>query len=279
MRKTLTLLAALLLAAAAPAADPKIVGADQPVPLGELVSLSVTPPDDPKTPNPVVTVKYDWSVFEWDAKKKDFVPKRVKVDLDGGICFGAGIVEKKLLVHCAVTVITPVKDKDGKVTDIKTNTFLLSATVTIGDGGPAGPAGPPPTPPDVTPPDVPRPPPAPPEADPTFDGKWGPLSKLVWKAAKDIDPAARRKAKDLAAAFRKTADQIKAGALKGQKAILAAAKQADDAALGDQADSWDPVSEALADALLKLANAGQLAADADFESAFRAVADGLEKVK
>lgn len=271
------LAAALLFAAAASGADPKIVGADQPVPLGELVSLSVTPPEaDGKGHSPVVTVKYDWSVFEWNKDKKDFVPKRVKVDLDGGVCFGAGIVEKKLLVHCAVTTTYPVKDKDGKVTGLKADTSLLTATVTIGDGTPPKadpPVGPPP---DATPPDVPKPPPAAPNFG---DGKWAPVSELVWKAAKNVPANARPAAKALATAFRKTADDIKAKKLAGQAAILAATRDANTEALGKDKDAWDPVSEALSEALFKLAQAGELATDSDYEEAFRAVAAGLDQVK
>jgi hypothetical protein len=269
MRKLLCVIALCLFASAASAADPKIVGAEQPVPLGELVSLSVTPPEDNKGPSPAVSVKYDWSVFEWDKKKGTFAPKRVKVDLDGGVCFGAGIVAKKVLVHCAVTSTYAVKDKDGKVTALKADTFLLSAVVTIGDAEP--------TPPDAPP--APTPDPTPADAEPDFGtGKWAPMSKLAWKATKNVDPAARAAAKALAASFRNTAGQI-GTTLKGQKAILAAAVASNDAALGDTKESWKPWSDSLSDALLKLANAGQLANDSDLQAALTAVADGLDKVK
>jgi hypothetical protein len=265
MRKTILVISAFLLTvAAAPAADPRIVGAEQPVPLGELVTLSVPPPEKK---DGLTQVTYDWSVVEWDGNKKNFVPKRVKADAEGNVFFGAGIVAKKVLAHVAVTYVYQVKDKDGKVTSLKTDTLLLSAVVTIGDGSPDGP---PPPPPDD---------PKPADTEPDFGaGKWAPLSKLAWKSAKGVDPSARPAAKALAAAFRGVAGKVGKD-LKGPKAILAAAVQANDAALGDAKDGWKTWSDSLSDALYKLANAGQLVTDADYQAAFSAVADGLDKVK
>ena len=100
-----------------------IVGAEQPIPLGELVDLSISPIKD-KVPN-LDKVVVSWKIYDGDSEKKF----RSSGD---GIFFGAGIKSKKLLVLASVSYLYKVKEGD-KITDADIKNVLLSATLQIGD--------------------------------------------------------------------------------------------------------------------------------------------------
>lgn len=153
-------LALLALAAPGRAAEPDkfplpkvaVLGAADPVPLGELVALSLSPPED--APPTLAATSVQWKVFDYDPKG-GVVEKRVRTDADGWVLFGAGVKDKKMLVVASVTHLYLVKDGD-RVLEAATRTQLLVAQLTIGV--------PPPVPPGPTPPGPepgPTPPPGP----------------------------------------------------------------------------------------------------------------------
>jgi hypothetical protein len=164
MRFALPFLTLLLLALPAWATpqvpEQKIVGAEAPLPLGDMADLSVTPPGD--VPGLLGTT-YEWKLFDLVVGKDGLVEpvaKKFKSDHKGGIFFGTGIAPKRMLAVVAVTHLFEA-DKDGKKTVIA-KTVELWAKVTVGSDSPAPPPAPTPTP---TP--IPQPTPGPVDPTPT----------------------------------------------------------------------------------------------------------------
>lgn len=112
--------------------EQKITGAERPVPRGELVDLSVTPPGKVEG---LVAVVYTWTVL--DDGPGGLQVKKVRVAADG-VFFGSGVKDKKLFVVCVVSYLFKV----GDVHEVKT--ARLTAVVTVGDEqpGPVDPVGP-----------------------------------------------------------------------------------------------------------------------------------------
>jgi hypothetical protein len=237
--------------ASAAAADPvaptqKILGAADPVPLGELVTLAVSPPGD--APG-LLRSSYEWKVFDGGAEKN------LAVDAAGKVFFGAGVKPRKLLVVVAAAHL--FRD-DAAPQKVAVKTVILTAVVTIGE-------------PDAPPPPQPAPPAVP-------DGELG-LTRAAYDAAQALPPAARGAAGQFAANFEAVAGQARDGKVKGG-AILAAL-----AALNDKvierlpADAWTPFFTAVEAKLVGLAQAGRLAADADYAQALAEIAAALRAVR
>jgi hypothetical protein len=96
-----SLLATILISSSSLATDfvvpqQKIVGAEAPVPLGELVDLTVSPIKDP--PKHFVSCSVAWKVFDGDKEK------RVR-EYQDGIFFGAGVVPKRMTALVAITYL------------------------------------------------------------------------------------------------------------------------------------------------------------------------------
>ncbi len=257
--------ALLLLCGLAGATDfvaPKqtIVGAEEPVALGELVTLSLSAADKTASLSQVAVA---WKVFDGEQEK------RFAVDAEGKVFFGAGIRARKLLAVASVTYLFVVKDGD-KITEVGTRTVILTARVVIGE-------------PDAPPPDVK--PPAPPAPKPDSggeelkDGKFK-LSKFARDGAAGKVAAAGRAdgARALAASFRKVAKTIAAGELTDVADILKETKKSNDAALGQSSAAWAGFAEALQEKLLALFEAGTLQTTADFATGWEELALGLDKV-
>jgi hypothetical protein len=255
-RPVLAALALLLIGSFATAADfvvpqQKIVGAETPVALGELVTLSVTQPD--KVPN-LASTSYAWKIFDGTVEKK------FAVDANGNVFFGAGLKPKQLLAVVSITHVFLVKDGD-KVKQVATKTVLQTTKVTIGDGQPE--PGPQPQP------------------DPTFPAGKYQLGQFSWETARDkVNPTGRAAvAKAMATSFRNVVKSIQAGDLKDAGSILKATKQSNDAALGNSSAAWDQFGEALQERLLSLFQAGSLKNTDDFVTAWTEISLGLDAVK
>jgi len=74
--------------------EQKIVGAELPIPLGELVDLSISPVQS--APKFLVSTTYAWKVFD------GYAEKRIR-NYENGVFFGSGIQAKKLKVIVAIT--------------------------------------------------------------------------------------------------------------------------------------------------------------------------------
>jgi hypothetical protein len=240
-----------------------IVGAENPIPLGELVDLTVSPVE--KSPQYLQSTSYVWKVFEHGKEKR-------AREYDGGIFFGAGIKARKLLVECAVTYLYLVKDGDGKVTDVATRTVILSTVVQIGEPGP-------------TPPEPGPNPPAPPlPPTPLPDGQFK-LAQTAFDLAnqKITDPAVRPKAaKVVAQAMRGIASAVAAGTITTPEDVLKQTKQTQQSQLkqaGVDLNAVDAFGAALQDAVYGLYQQKKLNTAADFGAAWNEIATGLEKVQ
>lgn len=106
--------------------EQKIVGAEKPIELGELVSLKLSKAESEYLDKASV----DWTVYE--SKDGSYVKKNFQVVQDG-VFFGAGIKPKKLLVIASVSYFFVLKDKDGKITSYDIKTKTLSTELQIGD--------------------------------------------------------------------------------------------------------------------------------------------------
>ncbi len=248
--------------------DQHVVGAESPVALGELVSLSVSPFKD--KPAGYLSSAYSWTVLSVDAG--GLTEKKFREDATGReIFFGSGVTPRKLYVQCVATHLYATKTGD-KVSDIAVRTVKLTATVTIGGGEPVPAPIPVPAPTPVPPP----PPPPEPDKEPSFaDGKYQ-LSKAAYKWAKD-KVTDRTGARALAGSLRDVASR--AASLKDASSILKATKASNEAALGDGLKAWDGWFALLQDRLFELSEAGKLETPEDFAAAWAELAAGLDKVK
>jgi hypothetical protein len=240
-----------------------IQGADKPIPLGELVDLSVSTID--KAPEFYVKSSYTWRVLDYDAAAGKFVAKHVR-ETDNGIFFGAGVLPKRLYAECVATHLYLVKDKDGKAVEVATKTVFLTAEVTIGEPGPAPGPGPGPTPDPVLP-----------------DGKYK-LAKFVYRASIKVksDAVRPKAAAALAASYRGVASAISAGAVKDVKEALTKVTDSNRSALssvGADKAAWEPVFTALQDQVYDLYTKKQINTPADFAVVFNEIAEGFAAVK
>ena len=238
-----------------------IVGAENPIALGELVDLSLSPIE----PKPANLVQYtvSWQVFDGG------VPKRVRSSGDG-IFFGAGVQSKKLLVIAAVSYLFVVKDGD-KITDAQVRNVLLTTELQIGQ--PEPPPGP-----------GPRPGPGPsPVPTPTLpEGRFG-LAKTMYDLAVSKGPANKGKAATImAASFDSMASAVAAGAYKTTEAILKATREANNTALaqaGIEIAEWDAFGEEMQKILYEMHKNKKLASPEDYSDAWKEIATGLRAVK
>lgn len=245
------LLTALPLRADFAVPDQKITGAEQPVPLGELVALEVSPVKGPVPDLASTTVA--WKVFDGTSEKK------FAVDAQGRVFFGAGLVSKKLLAVAAVTHVYITADKK-----VASRTVLLTAEVAIGDGRPA-----------------PNPNPTPPPGDqePEFEGDQLGLAQLSYRSALKVPAPARKRSAALAGSFTDVLGQIKAGKLSGREKILKATFESNRKALGTDLDAWEGFGKELQKKLFDLARSGQLKSDQDYVGAWQAISVGLAAVQ
>ena len=229
----------------------KIVGAESPVPLGELVDLTVSPIKDP--PKHFVSCSIAWKVFDGDKEK------RVR-EYQDGIFFGAGVVPKRMTALAAITYLYVVKEGD-KTTEIVTKTVIISSPVIIGeDLGPA-------------------PDPAAPE--PSFpEGRYN-LQKTAYSLAMGKVPAATRKgsATAVAKSFESMASAVAAGAVKEVDDLLKKTAESNRAAVGANKAAWEPFFKEIQDTLYSLYEGKQMVTATDFAEAWREVAAGLKSVK
>lgn len=271
MRKILLSLAFLLITSFACATDftvpdQKITGADNPVPVGEAIELSVNGVKD--KPVNYVSSSYVWKVYCLPEGKEKVEKVRSFEDKDGsqGIFFGGGITSKSFLVNCYVTHLYAVKAPDGKVTEVATRNLVLSVKVLYGD------------------PSNPKPPDVPPDS-PTFnDGKYK-LEKFSYDNFMSVNAAVRSQAASiLSTSFTGTASMVKAGVLKTPQEALKKALENNQNALNG-AKPPVPLAEldkfvtALQDQIYSLYQSKQLKTVDDYATAFNEIAAGLKKIK
>ncbi len=243
--------------------DQKIVGAEAPIPLGELVDLSVSSIKSP--PQYLVETTYTWKVLD------GYTEKRVRT-YDGGVFFGAGIQPKRLKALVAVTYLYAVKEQD-KITETAARTAFLSTDVLIGDEAPPAPE--------------PNPNPNPnPEPEPNFpEGKYN-LSSFIYNLTKTkINLSKSDKAKQanaLAKSFEGIAAAIAAGTIDDQEDILKKTAEANRSAIqavgGDRA-KWEPVFTEIQEKLFGLYKDNKMTTKQDFASAWREIATGFKAFK
>ena len=231
----------------------KILGAETPVPLGELVDLTVSPIKDP--PKHFISCSVAWKVFDGDKEK------RVR-EYQDGIFFGAGVVPKRMTALVAITYLYAVKEGD-KTTEITTRTVIISTPVIIGeDPGPS-----------------PVPDPSAPE--PSFPEARYNLHKKAYSLAMSKVPAATRKgsAAAVAKSFESMASAVAAGAVKEVDDLLKKTAESNRAAVGANKAAWEPFFKEMQDTLYSLYEDKQMVTAADFAEAWREVAAGLKAVK
>jgi hypothetical protein len=251
-----SLLAAILISSSSLATDfvvpqQKIVGAEAPVPLGELVDLTVSPIKD--SPKHFVSYSIAWKVFDGDKEK------RVR-EYQDGIFFGAGVVPKRMTALVAITYLYVVKEGD-KAAEIATKTVIISSPVIIGED-------PGPTPDPVAP-------------EPSFPEARYNLNKKAYSLAMSKVPAAIRKgsATAVAKSFESIASAVAAGAIMEVDDLLKKTTESNRAAVGANKAAWEPFFKEMQDTLYSLYESKQMVTASDFAEAWREVATGLKAIK
>lgn len=270
MRKALLTLSFLFLSALTAFGQDKyvlpkqsIVGADKPVPLGELVDLDLSPIEN--RPANLASVSVDWRVFEGNT------PKRVRQQ-GGGIFFGAGVEPKKMLVIAAVSYLYLEKEGD-KIKDAQVRSQLLTTELQIGQSEPK-PGPNPPTPPGPDP--VPNPTPNLP------NGRFGLAKTTYLHAVTKVKEPRAKAAQVLAESFESVASAVAAGAYKTGDQILTATKEANNAALATvnlDPNPWEDFGAELQKTLYELYKSKKIATAEDYADAWREIATGLKAIK
>lgn len=267
LRKIMVLVVAVL--ATAPACfaadyvvpDQQIVGATTPVPIGDVVELSISPIKTP--PANLTASSYEWTVIDSDGKEASFHR------CENLIYFGTGTKPKKVRAFVAATYLYLSK-KGDQITDVGVRTMLLTAEVMIGDPQPQ---------PDPNPPPAPLP-----------DGRFG-LAKKCRDMAMAKVPAgdSRTKGADaLAKSMRGVVSAIDSKAFESQNEVLKQTITANVNAIavaGVPRDDWIPFFTELKSELVKqsVKNVDGKAQWAwsveDFKDGLNEIATGLEAVK
>jgi len=235
--------------------EQKIVGAELPIPLGELVDLSISPIQS--APKFLVSTTYSWKVFD------GYAEKRIR-NYENGVFFGSGIQAKKLKVIVAITHLYVVKDNE-KLLEAATRTNFISTDVFIGEEEPSTPIEP--------------------EVEPEFGESKYQLSKFVYDGVKSINLSKSDRAKQCAAiasSFDGIAAAIAAGTIATLEDILKKTAESNKFALtksgGDRA-KWEPLFAEIQENLFNLYKTNQMQTKEDFSIAWREISSGLKLVK
>ena len=235
--------------------EQKIVGAEVPIPLGELVDLSISPIQS--SPKFLISTTYSWKVFD------GYAEKRIR-NYENGVFFGSGIQVKKLKVIVAITHLYVVKDNE-KLLEAATRTNFISTDVFIGEPEPD------------TPPE--------PEIEPEFEESKYELSKFVYNGVKNIKLSKSDKIKQCAAiatSFDGIAAAIAAGTIATLEDILKKTAESNKFALtksgGDRA-KWEPLFTEIQEKLFDLYKTSKMQTKEDFAGAWREISSGLKLVK
>lgn len=235
--------------------EQKIVGAELPIPLGELVDLSISPIQSP--PKFLVSTTYAWKVFD------GYTEKRIR-NYENGIFFGSGIQTKKLKVIVSVTHLYIVKDNE-KLLEAAIRTNFISTDVFIGEEDPAAPEEP--------------------EVEPEFGESKYQLSKFVYDGVKNIKLSKSDKIKQcnaIASSFDGIAAAIAAGTITTLEDILKKTAESNKFALtksgGDRA-KWETLFTEIQEKLFDLYKTSKMQTKEDFAGAWREISFGLKLVK
>lgn len=233
---------------------PKITinGAEQAIPIGELVQLSVSLDSKPKDFH---SVSYTWTVLP---------KKSVIVWPDGTrIIFGTGTQTQNFTVILTASFVYTVKEGE-KITEVAQRSTTSTATVQIQGG--STPPGPGPGPVDPINP----------------DGGLTGLSKqafdwvgLVSRTGTYTDDKVKADAKKLATSFNNIAAAIAAGTYPDVQAILKASKESNDAAIENR-NEWLPWFTKMSEHLQQAYSNGTTRTPQQFASAWREITKGLE---
>ncbi len=243
----------------------KITGAEEPVSVGDIVFLSLSPVDIP--PKYLVNTSVQWQAYDNCNCKKN-----VHISSDGTLVFAAGLTPKSINVIAAVAYSYAVPSSDNKsISESGTLLRMYNAVVNVVGVNPV-PPNPNPVPP--------GPNPAPP--DPIFPDGTYKLSGLVWRLARDTvaDTTTRvNGAAALASSIRGIASAIDAGTITDLGDGLAKTAAANASALGGNKSAWDSWGTQLQKYLFSLYKSKTLNTAADLSVAWKEVALGLDKVR
>lgn len=240
--------------------DQKIIGGEKPIPLGELVDLSLSPIQF-KSPS-LVSSSAEWKVVTSNGGKE----QKIKSNSEG-VFFSSGTKNESLIVYCFVTHLYVVKDGTA-IKSIETRSIILRADLAIGDGKPfPGPQPPTPTPvPNVILP----------------DGKYK-VSQTIYNSSMQVASNNRVKAaKALSASFKGVSAAIAAGVLSDPEDILRKTKESNLTALvnaGIDKKEWEAVFKEFMEVSFNLYEKKVVTTAGDFKDLWNEVAIGFEAVK
>ena len=235
--------------------EQKIVGAEIPIPLGELVDLSISPIQS--APKFLVSTTYAWKVFD------GYTEKRIR-NYENGVFFGSGIQAKRLKVIVSITHLYVVKDNE-KLLEAATRTNFISTDVFIGEQEPD------------TPPE--------PEVEPEFGESKYQLSKFIYDNVKLLKISKSDKAKQSAAiatSFDSMAAAIAAGTIATLEDILKKTAESNKLALtksGGDRTKWEPLFTEIQEKLFDLYKTNKMQTKEDFAIAWREISSGLKLIK
>ena len=235
--------------------EQKIVGAEVPIALGDLVDLSVSPIQNP--PKFLVSTVYSWKVFD------GYTEKRIR-NYENGIFFGSGIQNKRLKAIVSITHLYVVKENDKLIeTAIRTN--FISTDIFIGEEEP----------------DVPPSP----EVEPEFTDSKYQLSKFIYDGLKPVKLSKSDKIKQctaIASSFDGIAAAIAAGTIATLEDILKKTAESNKAALtrsgGDRA-KWETLFTDIQEKLFSLYQTGKMQTKEDFSIAWKEISLGFKSFK
>lgn len=265
MRNLVTIVLSLILCGNLFAADfslpsppQKIELISSPIEMNGLVSLKISDVKD--KPNHLEGITYTWQVFDIvNGQFKELSKEQIRL-FNNELIFGAGVIQKKVLIQVAVTYLFVVKDKIS-VGEINTKTVILNYILDI-DGQP-------------TPPN----PPNPPLPINVPDGKFG-LTKFAFEITNNVNKEFRKDgAFLLKSSFEYIADEIK---MKKITQITDVLKKTNEMNIktfkenNQSIDNWQTWAIDLQKKLKSLYDSGELKSLDNYYYAWQAIAKGLE---
>lgn len=242
-----------------------IQGAEEPIPQGEIVILTVSPLG-PK-PDFLKTVQYDWRVIENGKLKQRIIAWHDNTKL----IFGASDPKSKIYVILNIAYYFEVMGENNKLLESALLLDTQFAEVKIKPWNPGPGPGP-----------DPEPDPNPPEPGPYLPDE---LSKQIYSWTSKITLGKELKVKAchaIAGNFESIASSIAAGAIRDLRTALAETKKANDNTLkqyGFSANSFDEFSKNLQQLLFDRYKAGSLNSPEQIKEAWNSIAIGLKGVK
>jgi len=244
-----------------PEVPPAVVtGAEKPVPIGELVTLTIAPNI---FPSDIINVHYEWKVIDSAGTKKVWLS-----DNNQSVSFGTGPVAGKITAILDPTYVYG-DSKTKVVADVK-SAGISVIEVQVGDSPPT------PDPIPVPPSPIPTPPAPVPVVIP--DGQFK-LAKIVYDGLLTNKSTNKEFLSSLSAVYKTVSQQVRAGVLTNLKdsyALLKKSNQDVFTKFGENTEGWKGLDDAVTASVYQLYTDKRLPTLLEYATAWTEISAGFD---